>query len=279
MGRVPRVLFAGVLALPFTIHLYGCSIIGLKVGESIDRSNSQIISPPDRVIAVTPGVNLTLATADGLSRDGKFVGIVRQDSSRYARRYAAWRDTIPAPERWPLLGDSVTVEMRDGRLLATRFRGFGYRAMDVDGASDANPDSLRYEDLDRITLARGASISGDSLLSMDAAIALPERTAIRLSVMDSPVTIPLDQARTVTIKHDGAAVVGFLIGLAVDVGVVVLVIQAANRASEDAAQGTQQTADACGSVLGHLGPTGVYYLDGVYDRRLGRVLEPALATR
>jgi hypothetical protein len=224
---------AGLLALGscLSVHLSGCSLIGLAGGAIVDaRRPDTTLMPTGRMHAFRVGDSLTLVLRDTTRISGRYAGVSRMSDEVYRARWARLREERGGPPL-PRPGAYVRV-VRSGRDLASggggEFLAFTLDAIEIRdrrGAVKALPlravDEIRWDD-------GRARLSHGDLEQLRLAGGLPLAASITIDADGTAVTVPLDDVAWVwgpTMKD--AARKGFVLGLAADAVIVATAIAVA----------------------------------------------------
>ncbi|HYM80123.1 MAG TPA: hypothetical protein VEY91_01780 [Candidatus Limnocylindria bacterium] len=226
-----------LFALVASVHVSGCSLAGYGVGSVIDNARAVKLRPGERtqVFRLDPGARLAVHLADGTVVAGTYRGLLREPEPAYRQRYGAWRDTAAMSFRPPRIGEPVTINSRETRLLRARqhgtFLGFGPVSVHFLPRGKRTASSVPIRSLSWIADSSGARISGSAISEAGdrvpvQAVALIERDRAlhRVDLLDDGIT-----AIELGGPNRGFRNAGLLVGFAVDAAI--LVTAAANTRS------------------------------------------------
>lgn len=205
----------------------GCSLIGLGIGAAVDSQNKDREIPGWELTEVEPGAPISLLLVDGSRISGRLGGVELIPPSDYASRYAEARRALGSQTPLPALGPGARLLGVQGGSGSGQLLGFTTRGVVFHLEGRADPIHYPYEKVAELSDAEGVAIDGTALRSLVGAGRLPLSAQLILDVGGQSQRIPLDRVTQATVraKHKGhAKLVGFLIGAAVDVVVVVSVL-------------------------------------------------------
>jgi hypothetical protein len=214
-GRSHRTATLAVLAL----SLAGCSLIGLGIGAIVDshQSKPRPVEGWD-VQRIKKGARIRLLLREGGEVAGRFRG-VETLPEEYAGRYASWRAARGAGDTMPALGDRAIVGGQSGATDSGTLVGFDLAAVAVRLGDGAPIQQRRYADVVRFATERGPALSGTQL----GALALQGQLPLRSRLIVDDTRVPLEQVARIQVPTHAGKLVGFLLGAAADVIVIVAV--------------------------------------------------------
>jgi hypothetical protein len=222
--RVLGVLAIAAMCVPLTLHVSGCSLIGLAGGSIIDAGRPRhSFVPTGQVHTFHFGDSVRLQRRDSTVVEGRFAGSTRIPDAEYRDRFAMAQSRPGAPAL-PPPGVPVQVRLRGavpmsadrGELLAfvaaaVEFRDRSGRTVSVPFSQlrelqwDGGRERLTLEDLARLRLEGALPLASNLLVESDT----------------GTVVVPVDDVAWLWGPTPrGAARKGFVLGLVADVVVV-----------------------------------------------------------
>lgn len=237
-SRAPLAYLLGLaLASLHAFPLGGCTAIFFNAGQAADERNpGPGLIPRESLVMLEPGSPVLLHLVDSTVVAGRYAGVGLGDSAGYRVAYEAWRSAQADSARWPLLGAPVTAHgksdppwIRGGGA----FAGFTARGVAVEGRKADDPlAELSFGESGAIGIGSRLLYQYDVHRAVDAG--LPVLTMIRVKTEPGGVlrTVPWREVDAVTVgKTRSHAVTGAIVGLAVDVLVVVVIVNAGQNTS------------------------------------------------
>jgi hypothetical protein len=224
---------AGLLALGscLSVHVSGCSLIGLAGGAIIDaRRPATMLVPTGKMHAFREGDSLLLVLRDTSRIAGRYAGVSRMSDEVYRERYGRIRGERGAAAL-PVPGANVTVVLSRWDLASGGQKEFLAFVIDAIEIRDRRGEvkALPIREVQEIRWDEGrARLSRAELERLRLEGALPIAASITIDADGGAVTVPLDDVAWVwgpTMKD--AARKGFVLGLAADAIIVATAIAAA----------------------------------------------------
>ena len=211
--------------------LRGLGAPGRATASTISEAN---VVPAGEALVLEPGTLIELHLRDGNVLRGRFLGRALQDSAEYARRFAA-AAAASGPAAFAL-GETLRVEMKDGREWTAPFTGWAEHALLLRGPAEAPVLHVPFEFARSIQRADGSPVAPAELARAWRANALPSADVLVLGARDvvgspeerwaSALRVPGDEIASVRLpesRHKGIpGIVIFAVGLTA----MVLIIRA-----------------------------------------------------
>lgn len=216
MSRSSAFGLIALLGATFSIHVTGCSLVGLAGGALWDARRPRIaLVPTGRVEKFHRGDRLVLILADSSRVAGVYRGAAELDRGDYRRRYAAWRAAEPRASVLPEIGERV----RRSRWGSGSVVGFVHRGVLIERRGETRVVPVTPEGT--LTRADGAEVELAAIDRMMTEGVVPLLTALRIDTGAGEERVPLDRVVMVQAPtHPHGARTGFLIGLVADAIVV-----------------------------------------------------------
>lgn len=253
---------------PMAMSVSGCFTMAAMLAASAGGSTPHLV-PAGDAVHLDPDRELKLFLRDGTTVQGRFRGRTLLDPETYAARFAA-RSTAGGWSPFAL-GETVAVDLVDGRRLGAVFAGYAMRSLVLRAPSGPARERVPLQSATAIRHASGGLVSIDSLLAADVRGELPSAEALAIREFDtargisgfvsSKREVPLEDVERATVYGERKDATGLILfGVALDV-VLFLMLK---KAADDAGPG-------CALILlsGAMS-NDVRLTDRPFDRRLGR---------
>lgn len=217
-----KLLLLLIFTLAFTFS--GCSMIGYMIGADSDRHPEV----PNEVNKIKKGNEYRFITLDKKIFQGEFTGIVRMDEDEYSVRYAEKKDPLSESQYLPSIGDTISLVSRVYGKKQAIFFGFDHQStyLNYIPANSQYASTLSNKHNFNILNANGEKITSAEIRKLISERKVAVMSEFYVSKDDDAVKIPVDNVYKVEIlgRRNGR-VTGFLIGFAIDAGIVVAIAQ------------------------------------------------------
>ena len=204
-------------AAVFTLHVSGCTVLGTLTGAIIDSGRKD--RTPRSVVKIHSGSSVKLLLRNGSVLRGSFGGRQEMSPEAYAIAWSAWRDTAARGTFFPAPGDTVLLTRKDGTTCSGRLAAYEIDAIVV--ATQGGHCVVAVDALGSLAMPGGRRIEREVLRTATRHAAIPLTTVIRLNTKAGTVEVPLHDVRGVEGPAPaGGKVIGFVVGLGVDVAFV-----------------------------------------------------------
>jgi hypothetical protein len=253
---------------PFAMSVTGCFTLAAMMAASAGDSSPQLVPAGDAAF-LDLDREIKLHLRNGTTVHGRFRGRTLLDPEIYKARFTA---RFAAGGWSPLaLGESLTMDLLDGRRVSGAFAGYGMRSIVLRSLEDSVGERVPLRSATSIRHALGGLVSIDSLLAAEVRGELPSAEALAIRAFDTTrgisgfvstrQDVPLEEVQMATVYGQKKEMTGLILfGVAIDV-VLFLMLK---KAADDAEPG-------CALILPLAAmSTDVRLTDRPFDRRLGR---------
>jgi len=183
--RLPRIA-------PLLLPLVVCAGIAAAGPETVPPSPLGQRVDLSVLLAISRDEPVQFTLRSGVISKGQFQGLGRDPD--YASRYRTWLATSVGGRGFPVPGDTVTLEMKDGRLVTGAFAGFVPGGVEL-GMAVEDPAHAMYfwNAWSGLTGPARVPLASDSLAALDREEALPCVTAALLRTKEEIRAVPVDQ--------------------------------------------------------------------------------------
>lgn len=210
-------LALAILAL-LILSTAGCSLIGLGLGSIANHNMKREFLPPrpaSDLKKISPGTIVILELSDSTRLRGRFQRLGPAED--YARRYAAWRDSLEDPRQAPEPGARVEITTTHGGRIRGRFQGFWNGMIVIEDEDKALPITLPSDEIRSIAPMRGLKRGDPQPLPSELASRRAPELGVVLRADREERTIPASRVIAVSkAKPQHFALTLGLIGAAAD---------------------------------------------------------------
>ena len=200
------------------VELSGCTIIGYGIGSAV-RSDAKA-QPAAYVDEVAKGTTVSLLMEDGAWLDGTYAGTLIGTDEAYAEAYAQWWEQDAAEPPPPLLGAPVTATLASGSTVRGAFQGFDYDKIYFQ--RDTGGRALPLTDVAALASREGPVYPTTVLYLMTTEGDVPLRTTHRIKIQENLTSFDLRRVQQVHLPGSTYEETGLVIGLAIDVGILLV---------------------------------------------------------
>jgi hypothetical protein len=245
----------GLLSMAGILFLTdGCSLVGLGIGSSIDKTKPDTILIPDsKIEKIRPGTHVKLLLDNGEEITGEYLGLDFISAEEYAGRYSLFREQKQSEILLPQLGENITIKLQSGIQGEREFWGFDYPmglsasvpnlsqhlsiskyAMVTRSIGDTATGIVLLADIAHIKYINGNTVDGSELIKLSSQVEIPILTAISLKNSVGKKHIALDKVSQIkeVPKKTYYKWIGLGLGAAIDAYAIFVIVAIANWVSD-----------------------------------------------
>jgi hypothetical protein len=195
----------------------GCSFIFYSIGDRLDGSGTV---PAEKAERLQKNDEIVITTKDNMRVQGKYVELVSRPEHEYAGAY----DLFLASHNqgaFPCLGDTVLLQVPDGKWLQCQFLGFGSWCLQMKDLESEDQKAFRLSEIVCATFGDTTLTDLSAWHRTFSENSFPMLYSVKTEKDGTKQVVNLEDILTIEVKRGGALkTVGLLIGTCVDLGLV-----------------------------------------------------------